>query len=249
MLKRFAGAEDFINGKIRWCLWLKDVNLTLIRNMPLVLERVEKVKAFRLRSPKEFTRRKAEFPMLFEQIRQPESDFILIPRVSSENRKYIPLGFLSKDVVVSDTATFIPNATLFHFGVLTSAMHMAWVKTVCGRLKSDFRYSNDIVYNNFPWPNIPNANQIKSVEEAAQKVLQIRNEFSMNTLAELYDPITMPSELVKAHHSLDKAVDRCYSSQSFSNDAKRMEFLFELYEKYTSGLFADTLPKSKKTKG
>ena len=248
LLKIFAGADDFIKGKVRWCLWLKNINPSLIRSLPLTLARVEQVRQFRLKSPKEYTRRKADSPMLFEQIRQPESDFILIPRVSSENRKYIPLGFLSKDVIVSDTATFIPNASLYHFGVLTSFMHMTWVITVCGRLKSDFRYSNDIVYNNFPWPEQPSDKQIKTIEEKAQRVLDVRAEFPNNSLADLYDPLTMPPALVKAHNELDKAVDLAYRPQPFTSEAKRLEFLFELYEKYTADLFSQEKSKGTKTK-
>jgi hypothetical protein len=236
-MKIFAGADDFIKGKIRWCLWLNNVNPSVLRYMPNVLERIEKVRQFRLNSPKEYTRKKADFPMLFEQIRQPESDFILIPRVSSENRKYIPLGFLSKDTIVSDTATFIPNASLYHFAVLTSIMHMIWVKIVCGRLESRFRYSNDIVYNNFPWPENPSEKQKEAIEAAAQKVLDARAEFPGSSLADLYNPLTMPPTLVKAHNELDKAVDLAYRPQAFANETKRIEFLFELYDKYTAGLF------------
>lgn len=237
LLRIFAGSEDYINGKVRWCLWLKDVDPSTIRNLPKVLEKVELVRQFRQKSKKEYTRRKAETPMLFEQIRQPESDFILIPRVSSENRKYIPLGFLPKEVVVSDTATFIPNASMYHLGVLTSEMHMAWVRTVCGRLKSDFRYSNDIVYNTFPWPETPTEKQIATIEKAAQKVLYVRAEFPNSSLADLYDPLTMPPTLLKAHQDLDNAVDLAYRPQPFTSETKRMEFLFELYERYTAGLF------------
>jgi uncharacterized membrane protein (Fun14 family) len=245
----FAGAEDFIKGKTRWCLWLKDADPDILRTLPNVIERIESVKAFRLKSPKEFTRKKALFPSLFEQIRQPDSDFILIPRVSSENRKYIPLGFLPKDVIVSDTATFIPNSAKFHFGILTSEMHMAWVKTVCGRLKSDFRYSNDIVYNNYPWPENPTEKQTKAIEAAAQKVLDARAEFPESSLADLYDPLTMPPVLVKAHQALDKAVDLAYRPQAFTGEANRMEFLFALYEKYTADLFTEEKqPKSRKAK-
>jgi hypothetical protein len=239
----FAGAEDYIKGKRRFCLWLKDINPSEVKSMPFVLDRIKKVKDFRLNSPKEYTRKKADFPMLFEQIRQPESDFILIPRVSSENRKYIPLGFLSKNVIVSDTATFVPDASHFHFGVLTSEMHMTWVKYVCGRLKSDFRYSNDIVYNNFPWPKQPSERNIKLVEEKAQKVLDVRASFPNNSLADLYDPILMPPTLTKAHQELDKAVDLCYRPQLFISEMARIEYLFELYEEYTADLFTKEKPK------
>lgn len=235
-IKQFAGAEDYIKGKTRYCLWLKDVFPAELKLMPLVLGRIQKVREFRLKSPKEYTRKKADFPMLFEQIRQPESDFILIPRVSSENRKYIPLGFLTKDIIVSDTATFVPDATHFHFGVLTSEMHMAWVRVVCGRLKSDFRYSNDIVYNNFPWPKNPSEKNKALVEEKAQKVLDTRAKYPDSSLADLYDPLLMPPDLVKTHQELDRAVDQCYRPQPFTTEMARIEYLFELYEEYLTPL-------------
>jgi hypothetical protein len=185
---------------------------------------------------------------LFGEDRQPNSDYVLIPRVSSENRKYIPIGFFNEDYIASDTCLFIEGAKLYHFGILTSAMHMAWVKTVCGRLKSDYRYSNEIVYNNYPWPENPNDKQVKAIEDAAQKVLDARLEFPNSSLADLYDPLTMPPVLVKAHNELDKAVDLAYRSQPFASEAKRMEFLFELYEKYTADLFTIEKPKKSRKK-
>lgn len=175
--------------------------------------------------------------MLFGEIRQPESDYLLIPGVSSENRKYIPVGFLSKEIIASDLARTIPNATLYLFGVITSQMHMTWVKYVCGRLKSDFRYSNSLVYNNFPWPENVTDKQKEIVEKNAQTVLEVRLQFPKSNLADLYSYSTMPPALVKAHNALDKAVDLCYRSQPFINETKRIEFLFELYDKYTAGLF------------
>ncbi len=235
-IKQFSGAEDYIKGKTRYCLWLKDITPAELKLMPLVMNRVQMVREFRLKSPKEYTRKKADYPMLFEQIRQPQSDFILIPRVSSENRKYIPLGFLSKEIIVSDTATFVPDASFFHFGVLTSEMHMAWVRVVCGRLKSDFRYSNDIVYNNFPWPKNPSEKNKKMVEEKAQKVLDVRLKYPESSLADLYDPLLMPPDLVKAHNELDRAVDQCYRPQAFTTEMARIEYLFELYEEYLTPL-------------
>jgi len=171
---------------------------------------------------------------------------LLIPRTSSENRKYLPLGFYAKDFIVNDSCTALPNATLFHFGILSCTMHIAWVKYTCGRLKSDFRYSNSIVYNNYPWPENPNDKQIKAIEVAAQKVLDARLQFPNSSLADLYNPLTMPPSLTKAHNELDKAVDLAYRSQPFTSEANRMEFLFELYEKYTADLF--TKEKVKKVK-
>jgi len=171
---------------------------------------------------------------------------LLIPRTTSENRTYIPIGFFTKDYIVSDTCQSIPDANLYHFGILTSVMHMAWVKTVCGRLKSDFRYSKDIVYNNFSWPETPTDKQVKAIEIAAQKVLDTRLEFPNSSLADLYDQLTMPPALVKAHNELDKAVDLAYRPQPFTSEANRMVFLFELYEKYTADLFTKEKPKKAK---
>jgi hypothetical protein len=194
------------------------------------------VKKFRSESIAASTR-DYKYHNLFRQVTQPKDDFLLVPRTTSENRNYIPIGFFSKDFIVSDTCQSIPNASLFHFGILNSTMHMAWVKTTCGRLKSDFRYSKDIVYNNYPWPENPSEKQIKTIEEKAQHVLDVRVSFPTSSLADLYNPLTMPPALVKAHNELDKAVDAAYSKQVFTSEAKRMEFLFELYEKYTAGLF------------
>jgi hypothetical protein len=184
-------------------------------------------------------------PTLFRDRNRPET-FIVVPRVSSENRPYIPFGFFDKNSIVSDTCMSIPLGNKFHFGVLMSTMHMAWVKTTCGRLKSDFRYSKDIVYNNYPWPENPTEKQIKSIEKKAQNVLDVRASFPTSSLADLYNPLTMPPALVKAHNELDKAVDAAYSKQNFSTESKRMEFLFELYEKYTADLFAKEKPKKTK---
>lgn len=245
LFKVFAGADDFINGKTRWCLWLKDFPPNELRKFPKVLERVEAVKNLRLKSQKEYTRKAALTPTLFEQIRQPQSDYILIPRHSSENRLYLPVGFLSKEVIVADSATFIPNATLYHFGMIASKMHMAWVKYTCGRIKSDFRYSNSIVYNNFPFPLTPTDTQKKKVEEAAQGVLDARAKYPGSSLADLYDPVTMPPDLVRAHQALDKAVDLCYRPQAFPNELGRIEFLFGLYEQYTAPMFGGTGKKGK----
>lgn len=246
VIRPFLGSKEFINGINRWCIWLKNVNPKDYSNFKLVIDRIQAVKKYRLESTREATRKLAQFPMLFGELRQPESDYLLIPGVSSENRKYIPLGFLNKEIIASDLARTVPNASLFTFGVLTSNMHMTWVKFVCGRLKSDYRYSSSLVYNNYPWPENPSDKQIKAIEEKAQKVLDVRTEFLNNSLADLYSPLTMPPALIKAHNELDKVVDTAYSKQNFTSDAKRMEFLFELYEKYSSTLF--TKEKVKKSK-
>ncbi|MGE0087696.1 MAG: class I SAM-dependent DNA methyltransferase [Desulfococcaceae bacterium] len=233
-VKRYVGSREFINNIPRWCLWLKNAKPQELKSLPNVLKRVEEVKKMRLASQKAATRKWADFPYLFTEERQPDSEYILIPRVSSEKRQYIPIGFLPSDVIVSDSAIALPNANLFLFAVLTSKMHMVWVKYICGRLKSDFRYSNTLVYNNFPFPKDPNSKNRKKVETCAKKVLDVRAEFPESSLADLYDPLTMPPKLVKAHQALDKAVDLCYRTQLFANETARMEFLFDLYRQYTA---------------
>ena len=242
----FLSAYEFLNGKKRWCLWLKNANPTEIKEAKSVTERIKNVKEIRSKSDREATKKLADFPTLFGEIRQPENDYILIPRVSSERRNYIPMGFFDKNSIVSDTCLAIPNSTLYHFGVLMSKMQMVWVKSVCGRLKSDYRYSNEIVYNNFPWAESPTKKQVQTIEKAAQKVLDVRENFPDSSLAVLYDPIAMPPELIKAHNELDKAVDLAYRPQPFTSEANRMEFLFGLYEKYTADLFTKVKPKKTK---
>ncbi|HMU05834.1 MAG TPA: hypothetical protein PJ990_19505, partial [Saprospiraceae bacterium] len=236
-IRRFYGSIEFINNIPRYCLWLDKSNPTDIRNSKFITERLNKVKSFRENSVRKDTRELANSPGQFAFISHSETEYIIIPSVSSERRKYIPMGFMPSNVITSNLCLIIPNARIFHFGILTSQMHMVWVKTVCGRLKSDFRYSNTIVYNNFPWPENPTEKQKQAIEEKAQKVLDVRSLFPDSSLADLYDPITMPPALVKAHNDLDKAVDLAYRPQAFTSEANRMEFLFGLYEKYTADLF------------
>jgi hypothetical protein len=229
-------AQEFLNGLNRWCLWLINAEPSELKQLPEVIKRIELVKKFRLNSIAPSTQKFSATPALFRDRNQPET-YILIPSTTSENRKYIPMGFFGKNDIANNSCHTVPNGTLFHFGVLMSIMHMAWVKTTCGRLESRFRYSKDIVYNNYPWPENPSEKQTKTIEEKAQNVLDIRVSFPTSSLADLYNPLTMPPALVKAHNELDKAVDAAYSKQAFTSEAKRMEFLFELYEKYTAGLF------------
>jgi hypothetical protein len=231
-IKPLISAKEFLNGKKRWCIWLLDAEPSALKQLPEILKRVEAVKNFRLSSVRLQTIEKANSSSLFGEIRNFGETYILIPRVSSENRKYIPMGFFDKNSIVSDTCLSIPNGSLFQFGILTSKMHMAWVKNICGRLKSDYRYSKDIVYNNYPWPENPSDKQVKAIEIAAQNVLDARAQFPNSSLADLYDPLTMPPALIKAHNALDKAVDLAYRPQAFTSEANRMVFLFELYEKY-----------------
>ena len=230
-IKPFISAKEFLHNQERWVLWLVEADPSEIRQLPKVLERIEMVKNFRLASKAKSTRDYL-YPTLFRQITQPETDYILVPRTTSENRNYIPMAFLSKDNIVSDTCQSIPDATLYHFGILESLMHMTWVSYTCGRLKSDYRYSKDIVYNNFPWPEQVTDEQKGRIEECAQKVLDVRLQFPHSSLADLYDPNTMPPELVKAHDELDRVVDACYG-RKFTNKEERIEFLFEQYKKYT----------------
>jgi hypothetical protein len=237
-IKPLISAKEFLHNQNRWCFWLVNADPAEIKKCPNLLLRIEKVKQFRLSSPKGATVKWAQMPGIFTENRQPATEYILIPRHSSETRKYIPFGFFSNENIVADSCNAIPNASLYHFGIISSLMHMIWIKYVCGRIKSDYRYSNDIVYNNYPWPENITNKQKEAVEKAAQAVLDVRSSFPGNSLADLYDPNTMPPVLLKAHQALDKAVDLCYRGQPFPNETKRMEFLFELYDKYVSGLFA-----------
>jgi hypothetical protein len=232
--KPFVSAREFLNGQNRYCLWLKEIDPSELRKMPEVIKRVENVKKFRLASTADSTQLLATRSSQFRDLNHPDS-FIVVPRVSSENRKYIPMGFFDHNFIAGDTCVIIPNGTVFHFGVLTSTMHMAWTRYVCGRLKSDYRYSKDIVYNNFPWPS-PTTKQTAEIEKAAQNVLDTRTQFTNSSLADLYDPVTMPPALAKAHQKLDKAVEVAYG-RSFNDDSQRVAFLFELYQKLTGELF------------
>ncbi|MCD4793878.1 MAG: hypothetical protein K8R54_11625 [Bacteroidales bacterium] len=240
-------AREFLNNQKRWCLWLVDASPKELKSMKNVLKRIEAVKKFRLASVAPSTQKHAATPTLFRDRNRPET-FIVIPRVSSENRKYIPIGFFDKNSIVSDTMLSIPNGDIFLFGILTSEMHMTWVKYTCGRLKSDFRYSKNIVYNNYPFPKKVTGKQKERVEKAAQKVLDVRAEFPESSLADLYDPLAMPPKLVRAHQQLDKAVDICYRPQAFTNERARIEFLFDLYSQYITPLQAEIAKQKTKKK-
>lgn len=243
LIKPFIGGRELLHSEKRYCLWLADAEPSEIINNPLIKERVELVKKWRSNSERGNTKKLADTPTLFAEVRQPKSNYLAFPTVSSVNRKYIPIAFLSPEIIASNQLYVLPNATLYNFGILTSIMHMAWVKYICGRLKSDYRYSASIVYNNYPWPENPQEKQVKAVESVAQKVLEVRQQFSNSSLAQLYDPIAMPPALAKAHNELDKAVDLAYRPQVFTSEANRMEFLFGLYEKYTADLFTKEKPK------
>jgi hypothetical protein len=244
-LHSFISAREFMNGEQRWCLWLVGAEPSVLRTLPTVLERVAAVQYLRLKSSRPNL---ANSPHLFAQITQPVgADYILIPRHTSENRMYIPMGLFTSEKVAADSCLIVPHATLFHFGILTSTIHMSWVRYVCGRLKSDYRYSKDLVYNNFPWPE-PTQAQRDKVEALAQGVLDARANHPTSTLADLYHPTTMPPDLRKAHDALDKAVDQCYRKEPFASERERVEHLFDLYRKLTEGFGAEE-EKKKKGKG
>ena len=222
----WLNAKDFINGERHYCLWLKGANPNELSKCPSVMKRVQTVREIRLKSTASATRKKAETPTLFFFISHPDRPYLLIPATGSENRQYFPMGFMDEQTIASNACLIIPDATLYHFGVLSSALHMAWIKAVCGRHRSDPRYSNDVVYNNFPWPN-SGEKQRKQIEECAQAVLDARTDCSMSAL---YNPLTMPLELRKAHRALDTAVDKAYGGKRFKNDEERVAHLFELYK-------------------
>ncbi|MBR1997808.1 MAG: class I SAM-dependent DNA methyltransferase [Akkermansia sp.] len=225
----WLGAQEFINNKPRHCLYIAQVPPHELKKMPHVLQRIEAVRLFRLASSRASTLKLAAYPTKFQTENIPTNSYIAIPQVSSERRDYIPMGFLSPQILCSDKLRLIPHATLYHFGVLTSSMHMAWTKAVCGRLKSDYQYSAKIVYNNFPWPETTEAQQEK-IAELAQGVLDARTLYPNSSLADLYDPLTMPVELVAAHRKLDAEVERAYG-RKFGDDAQRVAYLFEQYSK------------------
>ena len=232
-IKKFLGAEEFINDKERYCLWLQGVSPQAYRNCKPVRERIEGVREMRLASSKAATRKMSDTPTIFTEIRQPESDYIIIPSHSSEKRRYIPIGFFSKEVICGNANLMIPNATLYHFGILTSNAHMAWMRTVCGRLEMRYRYSAKIVYNNFPWPTPTDAQKAK-IEQTAQAILDARAKYPDCSLADLYDELTMPVELRRAHQENDKAVMEAYGfNWRTMSESDCVAELFKMYQELT----------------
>lgn len=230
-IKPFINAKEYLYGQKKWVLWLKDTNPAEYSKLPLVMERIKKVKEFRSKSVAASTRN-YPYHHLFVQIMQPSSNYLLIPSITSENRDYIPMGFFTSDIIVGNLCHAIPNATLYHFGILQSKMHMVWMKTVCGRLGNGYRYSAEIVYNNFPWPKDISEEHKQKIEVAAQKVLDARATWPNATLAHLYDPLKMPQDLLEAHQALDTLVDRAYREEPFTSNMNRIKFLFTLYQQY-----------------
>ena len=233
-IRQIYGATEYINNQERYCIWLVGANPTDWRKSKFIRERVEGVRNFRLNSTKEATRKSAETPYLFQEVRHPDSEYIIIPRHSSENRRYIPFGFVSPKIVVNDAVQIIPNAELYHFAIMMSNVHMAWVRAVCGRIKSDYRYSKDIVYNNFPWPTPTEAQRAK-IEQTAQAILDARALYPDCSLADLYDEVTMPPELRKAHQQNDKAVMQAYGFWGKLNtETECVAELMRIYQELTN---------------
>ncbi len=249
-IRPFVGSQEFINSGSRFCIWLQGERPDSWRHISGLVARVDQVRQHRQKSSRKTTNELASTPYLFGEIRQPTTNYILIPSVSSENRRYIPIGFVSPEIVGSNLVLMVPDAHAFHFGVLTSTMHNAWMRQVCGRLEGRYRYSNKLVYNNFPWPDIKeNGERIKEkVERTAQGILDARALFPKATLADLYDPLTMPKELLDAHRANDEAVDAAYGKRKFANELERLEFLFDLYRQYTEPLALVSNAKKKRRK-
>ena len=245
-IKPFSMGDEFINNIPRYCLWLVDCSPNELRAMPLVLKRVEAVRQMRLASTDKATNKDAATPALFQAIRQPKAGYYLaLPRVSSENRQYVPIGFLPHTHIAGDKLQTIPDATIYHFGIMTSSMHNAWMRTTSGRLESRYQYSAKLTYNTFPW-STPTDKQTQTIEAAAQAVLDARAQFPDASLADLYDPRTMSPDLAKAHAKLDKAVDAAYGYKGANNDGERVAFLFDLYQQMTSLLGVDKVKRLSK---
>jgi hypothetical protein len=229
--RRWIGADEFLNGYERWCLWLGRVSPAALRALPECRKRIQAVRDVRLSSKSAPTRKLADTPTRFHVENMPDKPYLVLPEVSSERRLFIPFGFEKPETLCSNLVKIAPGATFYHFGVLSSTMHNAWVRATCGRLKSDYRYSAAIVYNNYPWPGEPLTDKQRvAIETAAQAVLAARATFQDSSLADLYDPLTMPSELLKAHQKLDKAVDAAYGYTGKPDDTERVAFLFGRYQ-------------------
>ena len=230
--RKIVGAEEFINNKVRWCLWLKGISPKLIQSIPFIKDTVNSVKEIREKSNREATKKLALTPYLFGEIRQPEKgSYLLVPSTSSERRRYIPIGFLSSEIIATNANLIVPNATLYEFAILTSNVHNSWMRVVAGRLKSDYRYSASLVYNNFPWPN-PTKEQNARIEQTAQAILDARKLYPDCSLSDLYDEVTMPKELRKAHQENDKAVMQAYGFWGkVKSENECVAELMKLYQK------------------
>jgi len=220
-IKKYAGGTELINNKERWCLWLQGISPKEIQSSKIVMERIKSTAEFRRQSDRAQTKALAETPTVFGEVRQPDSNMLVIPKVSSENRRYIPISFVKPEVIINGSALIISSASLYHFGILNSNVHMSWMRSVAGRMKSDYQYSGTVVYNNFPWVN-PTEKQKKKIEKTAQLILEARNKYSDCSLADLYDSLAMPPELRKAHQENDIAVMEAYGFPAKSSFTESM---------------------------
>jgi hypothetical protein len=237
-IRRYIGAEEYLYDLPRYCLWLLDATPQMLQKMPRVLARIKAVRESRLKSTALPTQKAALTPTRFFYISQPDTEYLLIPETTSENRTYVPLGYMPPEVISSNKNYLIAKPSRYLFGVLSSAMHMGWMRTVAGRMKSDYSYSGSMVYNTFPFPLSPTPAQQKAVETAAAAVLAARAQYPGQSLAALYDPLTMPPALASAHAALDRAVDRCYRPTAFATELARLEFLFAAYQERAAPLLA-----------
>ena len=230
---KWYGADEFINRRPRWVLYLGKCNPTELKSMPHCMEIIRQVREYRLSSKRVQTLKAANYPNRFGLEVIPDDNFMIIPVVSSERRRYVPMGFMTPDIMCSNQVNLIPDATLYHFGILESNVHMAWMRAVCGRLKSDYRYSKDVVYNNFPWPN-PTDEQRTKIEQTAQAILDARALYPDSSLADLYDELTMPVELRRAHQDNDRAVMAAYGFPvKTMTESQCVAELFKLYQQLT----------------
>jgi len=235
LFRRWLGGVEFLNDIERWCLYVANADPSLLKKLPETRKRIEAVRIFRSSSKSAPTKKIADTPTQFHTTFSTTGTYIAMPQVSSERRHYIPIAYLTPVYLCGDKLRLIKDASLYHFGVLMSVMHMSWTRYTCGRLKSDYQYSSKIVYNNFPWPS-PSDKQKADIEAAAQAVLDVRMKFPESSLSDLYDPDLMPPDLVMAHNKLDRLVEKAYG-KTFVDDAERVAFLFEEYRKLTEGLF------------
>ena len=229
-IKKLISAKEYLNNENRFCLWLKDITPSQLSNCPIVKEKIQKVKEHRLNSSREATKKLARYPQIFGEDRQPNNDYILIPLTTSENREYIPISIMNKNIISNNTNGIVNTNDKYIFGILTSKMHMVWMKYVCGRLKGDYRYSISLVYNNFPFPKNISENNKNEIRMSVDKILRIRQKYADESLSNLYNPLLMPIDLKKSHEKLDKLVDKSYGNKKFKNENDRIEFLFKKYK-------------------
>ena len=243
--RRYIGGDEFINGFYRWILYLREATPTELRQLPMIAKRIAEIRAYRAASKRVSTQKMADYPTLVGVDERLNADYLVIPNTSSERRTYIPIGWLGTDVIANQKLRILPEATLCDFALLTSAMHMAWMRTVTGRLESRCMYSVGVVYNTFPLPPVP-AERLQRLAPHADAVLAARANHPDATLADLYDPDLMPADLRKAHQALDRAIDRLYRRSAFTSDRERVEYLFGLYEKMLVPLTAKAKPKRRR---